>query len=46
MKANGVKSENQVAVLLTALGLETYGLLRSALAGGKRFTKLDLKHAY
>ena len=31
MKVNVVKSENQVAVLLTAIGPETYGLLRNLL---------------
>ena len=35
MKANGVKSENQVAVLLTAIGPETYGLLRNLLTPEK-----------
>ena len=35
MKANGVKSENQVAVLLTAIGPETYGLLRNFLTSEK-----------
>ena len=35
MKANGVKSENQVAVLVTAIGPETYGLLRNLLTPEK-----------
>ena len=35
MKANGVKSENQVAILLTAIGPETYGLLRNLLTPEK-----------
>ena len=35
MKANGVKSENQVAALLTAIGPETYGLLRNLLTPEK-----------
>ena len=35
MKANGVKSENQVAVLLTAIGPETYGLLINLLTPEK-----------
>ena len=35
MKANGVKSENQVAVLRTAIGPETYGLLRDLLTPEK-----------
>ena len=35
MKANGVKSENQVAVLLTATGPVTYGLLRNLLTPDK-----------
>ena len=35
MKANGFKSENQVAVLLTAIGPETYGLLRNLLTPEK-----------
>ena len=35
MKPNGVKSENQVAVLLTAIGPETYGLLRNLLTPEK-----------
>ena len=35
MEANGVKSDNQVAVLLTAIGPETYGLLRNLLTPEK-----------
>ena len=35
MKANGVNSENQVAVLLTAIGPETYGLLTNLLTPEK-----------
>ncbi|XP_068684871.1 uncharacterized protein [Montipora foliosa] len=35
MEANGVKSENQVAVLLTAIGPETYGLLINLLTPEK-----------
>ena len=35
MKANGVKSDNQVAVLLTAIGPETNGLLRILLTPEK-----------
>ena len=35
MKANSVKSENQMAVLLTAIGPETYGLLRNLLTPEK-----------
>ena len=37
MKVNVVKSENQVAVLLTAIGPETYGLLRNLLTPGLTF---------
>ena len=40
MKANGVKSENQVAVLLTAIGPETYGLLRNLLTPEKPDARL------
>ena len=35
MKANGLKSENQVAVLLTAIAPETYGLLTNLLTSEK-----------
>ncbi|XP_048578018.1 uncharacterized protein K02A2.6-like [Nematostella vectensis] len=39
MKANGVRKENEVAVLLTAIGPETYGLLRNLLTPEKPDTK-------
>ena len=39
MKANGVKSENQVAVWLMAIGPETYGLLRNLLTPVKPDTR-------
>ena len=39
MKANGVKEENKVAVLLTVIGPETYGLLRNLLTPEKPDSK-------